>query len=211
MATPPKPSPPARSNVNLRLAAAGELGVADASAAMEVAGASAAEVAAAAVLAGGWGKSQPHKERPCKSGREKAEQLRKATRGEEAPIYCRQCHISSDKLLRAWGFLQDGMETCPAEVAVNTRDDMSEVEKIREAEHFAKEVDERLQNLKHLLDEEYQVCMQKMVKECDEISRQTKQETEKKLTAMKQNMEAEYLTVMKTLKEEFEQRPDVEP
>lgn len=34
------------------------------------------------------------------------------------------------------------METCPAEVAVNTRDDMSEVEKIREAEHFAKEVDE---------------------------------------------------------------------
>mmetsp|Transcript_4226 Transcript_4226/g.10866 ORF Transcript_4226/g.10866 Transcript_4226/m.10866 type:complete len:104 (-) Transcript_4226:288-599(-) len=103
------------------------------------------------------------------------------------------------------------METCPAEVAVNTRDDMSEVEKIREAEHFAKEVDERLQNLKHLLDEEYQVCMQKMVKECEEISRQTKQETEKKLTAMKQNMEAEYLTVMKTLKEEFEQRPDVEP
>lgn len=33
----------------------------------------------------------------------------------------------------------------------------------------------------------------------------------RKLTAMKQNMEAEYLTVMKTLKEEFEQRPDVEP
>eukprot|EP00873_Tetraselmis_striata_P046200 jgi/Tetstr1/466464/TSEL_000973.t1 len=66
-ATPPKPSPPARSNANLRLAAACELR--GAAPAMEVAGASAGEVAAAAALEAGENRSRmkPGQIRPSES------------------------------------------------------------------------------------------------------------------------------------------------